>query len=112
MPVSEDKLESTILEILQAYPGGKGAGPIADWCNRIAHKLGERPSEAKTVAELTRLRDKGLLRLVNYSRAPWWEYVTGEIIDERAFFYTGSFSVIMTDKGRRDVRSVLLQPSA
>ena len=106
MLIKADKLESTILEILHLYPNGKGAGSLTDWRNSIEKKLHERPNEAETVAALKRVRDSGLVRLINYSRAPWWEFVKGETIDERAFFYTGSFSVIITDAGRAhwDVR--------
>ena len=107
MTIKADKLESAILTILRLYPNGKGAGSLTDWCNSIEKKLHERPSEADTVAALKRVRDSGLVRLINYSRAPWWEFVKGETIDEREFFYTGWFSVIITDAGRAhwDVRS-------
>jgi len=100
MTIKADKLESTILAILHLYPDGKGAGSLTDWRNSIEKKLGERPNEAETVAALKRVRDSGLVRLINYSRAPWWEFVKGETIDERLFFYTGSFSVIITETGR------------
>jgi hypothetical protein len=107
MMIKADKLESAILAILHQYPEGKGAGSLTDWRNSIEKKLGERPNETETVAALKRLRDSGPVRLINYSRAPWWEFVKGETIDERLFFYTGSFSVIITDTGRAhwDVQS-------
>jgi hypothetical protein len=106
MLIKADKFENAILAILHRYPDGKGAGSLTDWRNSIEKKLRERPNEAETVAALKRVRDSGLVRLINYSRAPWWEFVKGETIDERAFFYTGSFSVIITDAGRghRDMR--------
>jgi hypothetical protein len=100
MTIKTDKLESTILAVLHLYPDGKGAGSLTDWRNSIEKRLGERLSEAETVAALKRVRDSGLVRLINYTRAPWWEFVKGETIDERAFFYIGSFSVIINDAGR------------
>ena len=100
MGTNPEKVENSILAILGLYPEFKAAGSIVEWCNRIETRLGERATQHETVAALKRLRDRGLVQLVNYSRAPWWEYVKGETIDEHAFFYIGSFSVVLTAAGR------------
>ena len=113
--VFSDLLQIKVQRQLHQYPDGKGAGSLTDWRKSIEKKLGERPNATETVEALKRVRDAGLVRLINYSRAPWWEFVKGETIDERLFFYTGSFSVIITDTGRAhwDVPSPIgFRPSA
>jgi hypothetical protein len=96
-----EKLETAILARLRQYPRGSLNDSLAEWGNSLQTTLGDRPNEIDIVAALKRLRNAGLIRLIKYTGhlADYHEFTKDEQIDD-GFFYTGTFTVAITDEGR------------
>jgi uncharacterized protein len=96
-----EKLETAILAKLRQYRGSID-NSLAAWGNSLQAMLGERPNEVDLVAALKRLRNTELVRLIKYTgyQADSYDYTKYEHVDEDWFFYTGTFTVAITDEGR------------
>lgn len=102
MTIRAEKLETEVLVSLRPYSEGKRDDSITGWGNLLEKTFGERPDFADVVATLIRLRNRGLIRLIKFvtERNVWYDYAPDEKVDDRWFFYTGTFIVAVTDEGR------------
>jgi hypothetical protein len=95
-----ERLETAILAIIRKSHRGSVDNSIAEWGNLLQAKLGERPNQIDLVAALKRLRNAELIRLKKYTghEADFYDY--DEQVNADWFFYTGTFTVVITDEGR------------
>jgi len=102
MTIKAEKLETAILARLRQYPRGSLDNSLAEWGNSLQETLGERPNEIDLIAAMKRLRNADLVRLKKYTgqQADFYDYIKGEQVDDDRFFYTGTFTVAITDEGR------------
>src|SRR6266481_4522661 len=98
--MKSEKLETAILAILRESHRGSIDNSLAEWGNLLQAKLGERPNQIDLVAAVKRLRNAGLVHLRKYTghEADFYDY--DEQLNVDWFFYTGTFTVAITDEGR------------
>jgi hypothetical protein len=99
--MNAEKLETAILSTLRQYRGSI-ENSLAAWGNSLQSMLDERPNEVDLVAALKRLRNARLIRLIKYTghQADFYDYTKDEQVNQDWFFYTGTFTVAITDEGR------------